>query len=140
MNAPKTKPIAVPLAVVTLLLTVVVFCSANRPKSDSPKPQLGSDANLSGDTKTAPATDSSTPTVRTVLPASSESIVTNSIGMQLIRIPIGEFWMGSPAGESGRWEGEHRHRVGITKSFYIGLHEVTVGQFQQFVNATAYYV
>jgi formylglycine-generating enzyme required for sulfatase activity len=58
--------------------------------------------------------------------------------MQLIRIPIGEFWMGSPAAESGRWEGEHRHRVAITKSISMGIHEVTIDQFQQFVNATAY--
>lgn len=138
MNAPKTKPIVVPLAVVTLLLTVVVFCSIERPQPDSRTSQLEPAAGLSNDTKTTPEPDSSTASVRTAVPASYENVVTNSIGMQLIRIPIGEFWMGSPTGESGRWEGEHRHRVGITKSFYMGLHEVTIGQFQQFVNATAY--
>ena len=31
-----------------------------------------------------------------------------------------------------------QHRVHITKSFYLGMYEVTVGQFRQFVQATEY--
>jgi formylglycine-generating enzyme required for sulfatase activity len=138
MHDQRMKPFVVPLSVVTLLLAAVLFYSLERPESDIRTSQQ-EPAVSSGDTAmTTPEPDSSTQPARTVFPTGSEIIVTNSVGMQLIRIPIGEFWMGSPASESGRWEGEHRHRVGITKSFYMGLHEVTVGQFQQFVDATAY--
>ena len=45
--------------------------------------------------------------------------VTNSIGMKLVLIPAGEFWMGSPASDTtaGREE-KPRHRVRITRPFY----------------------
>ena len=64
---------------------------------------------------------------------------TNSIGMKLVLIPPGEFMMGSPEAEEGRfdWEGP-QHRVRITKPFYLGAHEVTVGQFRRFVSDAGY--
>lgn len=138
MNDPKIRSFAAPASVTVLLLTTIFLYNMERPKPDSGKLLQRPEANLRVDEKATPATDSAIASVGAELPTSTETIVTNSIGMQLIRIPIGEFWMGSPASESGRWEGEHRHRVGITKSFYMGIHEVTVGQFQQFVNATTY--
>jgi len=46
--------------------------------------------------------------------------------------------MGSPIDESGRYNDEHKHRVEITPPFYMGIHELTIGQFRQFVNATQY--
>lgn len=66
-------------------------------------------------------------------------VITNSIQMKLVLIPAGEFLMGSPTGEEGRGEDEGpQHSVRITQSFYLGVHEVTVGQFRQFVEATDY--
>ena len=65
-------------------------------------------------------------------------VITNSIGMKLALIPGGDFLMGSPASEVGRYDGESQHRVRITKPFYMGIHEVTVGQFKRFVAATNY--
>jgi formylglycine-generating enzyme required for sulfatase activity len=63
----------------------------------------------------------------------------NSIGMELVRIPAGEFWMGSPEEETGRLPNEGpRHRVRIRRPFYLGAREVTVGEFRQFVEATGY--
>lgn len=78
--------------------------------------------------------------------------VVNSIGMRLVEIPAGEFMMGS--GEDGaaivaafpdhdrdpKEFGDElpRHRVRITRSFLLGAHEVTVGEFQAFVKATGY--
>jgi len=63
---------------------------------------------------------------------------TNSIGMKFKLIPAGDFLMGSPRTEAGRDEDESQHRVRITKPFYTGVHEVTVGQFKRFVAATSY--
>ena len=52
--------------------------------------------------------------------------MTNSIGMKLARIPAGEFPMGSADADPGAREDEKpRHRVRITRPFYLGLCEVT---------------
>ncbi len=57
-------------------------------------------------------------------------VVTNSLGMKLVRIPAGEFDMGSAAGDPGILEDElPRHKVRITRSFFMGMHEVTQGEF-----------
>ena len=64
--------------------------------------------------------------------------ITNSIGMKLALIPAGEFLMGSPEGEAEREDDEYQHRVRITKPFYLGVYEVTVGQFGKFVSDTGY--
>ena len=62
-------------------------------------------------------------------PANSD-LITNSIGMKLKLIPAGEFLMGSPAGEVDHDEQEGpQHRVRITKPFYMGVTEVTQGQW-----------
>jgi formylglycine-generating enzyme required for sulfatase activity len=55
----------------------------------------------------------------------------NSIGMKLVLIPAGKFEMGSPADEEGRRDDEKQHVVEITKAFYLGVHEVTQGQFEK---------
>src|SRR5262245_26330184 len=49
--------------------------------------------------------------------------VTNSIGLKLVLIPGGQFTMG-PNGST--------HRVTLSKSFYLGVTEVTLGQYRQF--------
>ena len=45
-------------------------------------------------------------------------------------IEPGTFMMGSPEGEEGRLEHETQHQVTLTKSFYIGVFEVTQKQYQ----------
>jgi formylglycine-generating enzyme required for sulfatase activity len=62
--------------------------------------------------------------------------VKNSLGMTLVRLRPGKFRMGSPSGEPGRFDDETAHEVTLTRPFYLGAHEVTVGQFRKFVNAT----
>lgn len=63
----------------------------------------------------------------------------NSIGMKLAPIPPGSFLMGSPPQEPGRREDEGpQHEVEITRPFYLGVHEVTVGQFKAFIQETRY--
>jgi formylglycine-generating enzyme required for sulfatase activity/uncharacterized protein with von Willebrand factor type A (vWA) domain len=45
-------------------------------------------------------------------------------------IPPGEFWMGSPEDEPGRDSDEKRHRVRLTKGFYMQTTPVTQGQWE----------
>ncbi len=55
----------------------------------------------------------------------------NTIGMELIEIPAGEFTMGSPVGEKDREANETQVAVTLTKSFWLGKTEVTQGQWRQ---------
>ncbi|MHC4647823.1 MAG: formylglycine-generating enzyme family protein [Planctomycetota bacterium] len=65
---------------------------------------------------------------------------TNSLGMKLIRVEPGRFLMGSEptaiSAESGARIADHdespRHRVIISRPFYIGQTEVTVEHFRKF--------
>lgn len=62
-------------------------------------------------------------------------------GIPLVKIRAGEFLMGSPGVDpADRYSvGEVPvHRVRISRDFYLGKHEITVGQFRQFVNATGF--
>jgi formylglycine-generating enzyme required for sulfatase activity len=53
------------------------------------------------------------------------------VTMELVRIPAGEFMMGSPSGEARRDDEEGpRHRVRITRPFYMGKYEVTQEQYE----------
>jgi formylglycine-generating enzyme required for sulfatase activity len=69
--------------------------------------------------------------------ASVESIQTktgstfkNSIGMEFVQIPAGSFEMGCSEGDIYCEHDEvPRHRVNITKPFYMGKYEVTQGQW-----------
>jgi formylglycine-generating enzyme required for sulfatase activity len=65
-------------------------------------------------------------------------------------IPPGEFTMGSSPAERAQmlqlyatakaeyFADEKSHSVRITQPFYLGIHEVTVGQFRRFVTATSH--
>lgn len=76
--------------------------------------------------------------------------ITNSLGMKLVLIPAGEFQMGAeedrsdtlnafPYCDPARLDGElPRHQVRITKPFYMGQHEVTLGQFLKFYHGAKY--
>src|ERR1043166_9492737 len=57
--------------------------------------------------------------------------VKNAIGMKLRHIPAGKFTMGSPTDEKHRNADETQHEVAITKAFYVGVHEVTQGQYEK---------
>src|SRR5438309_11912110 len=73
--------------------------------------------------------------------------IKNSIGMKLVRIPPGEFVMGNlesledlarafPGYEPGRFtdlNDDPPHKVRITRPFFMGAHEVTIGQFKRFI-------
>ncbi len=57
-------------------------------------------------------------------------ITTNSIGMEFVKIPGGEFNMGSPPNEAGRSDLIPVHRVKISHVFYMGKYEVTQKQWR----------
>jgi formylglycine-generating enzyme required for sulfatase activity len=84
--------------------------------------------------------------------ARQPEVLTNSIGIQLVRIPAGEFLMGGsePAEELCKafasydrkpeeFNDEYpQHKVRITKPFFLGRTEVTIGQFRRFAANTDY--
>jgi len=61
----------------------------------------------------------------------------NSIGMEFVLVPAGEVTMGIPDQGSGPAPAEGPpQRVRITHPFWLGRHEVTVGQFQAVMKVT----
>jgi hypothetical protein len=56
----------------------------------------------------------------------------SNTGMKFRRIPGGSFRMGSPSSEEGRGSNERQHTVSVGK-FWMGVNEVTLGQFRRFV-------
>ena len=75
------------------------------------------------------------------LPAPIEppQVITNTIGVKLVLIPAGEFLMGSPDSEKDADDDERpQHRVRITRPFYLGATQVTVGQFRQVVESAGF--
>jgi formylglycine-generating enzyme required for sulfatase activity len=64
----------------------------------------------------------------------NDKALTNSIGMKLALIPAGRFLMGSPDGEKERDPWELQHEVTITKPFYLGVYEVTQGEYERLMD------
>lgn len=63
---------------------------------------------------------------------------TNPLGMTLLLIPGGEYLLGSPAAEAGRyWHEGPQHRVQLSP-FYITEKEITNAQYGQFLAATGH--
>ena len=59
---------------------------------------------------------------------SDDACRTTNLWLRLV--PPGEFWMGSPEDEFGRFDNEDLHHVTFTKPFYLGIFPVTVGQYE----------
>ncbi|MFH1422540.1 MAG: SUMF1/EgtB/PvdO family nonheme iron enzyme, partial [Planctomycetota bacterium] len=90
----------------------------------------GGDA--SGTSTTTTVTMDSDKTVAANFTAAGD-IITNSIGMQFKLIPAGSFVMGSPDSDMSGANGDEKpqHTVNITRSFYIGIYEVTQAQWRE---------
>lgn len=55
----------------------------------------------------------------------------NECGMSFVLVPAGEFVMGSAEGEAGRHHDEGpTRRVVMENAYYLGIHQVTQGQYQ----------
>jgi formylglycine-generating enzyme required for sulfatase activity len=62
-------------------------------------------------------------------------VITNGIGMKLVSIPPGEFDMGSQESPIALIAAMPVHSIRITRPFFLGVHEVTLGQFLKFYHA-----
>jgi len=62
-------------------------------------------------------------------------MLTNSVGMKLIRVPAGSFVMGSATGEDGQLGSAQRHLVTIPSPYCLGVTEVTQEQYQAVMHA-----
>ena len=56
--------------------------------------------------------------------------IKNSLGMEFVLIKPGQFMMGSPEDEAGRYTGERHHRVNLTEALYMQTTVVTQGQWK----------
>ncbi len=64
--------------------------------------------------------------------AATPASVSTKAGQQLKLMPIGRFTMGSPRREPGRRANEAQREIEFKRAFYIGVTEVTNGQFRRF--------
>jgi formylglycine-generating enzyme required for sulfatase activity len=66
--------------------------------------------------------------------AIQNSTFDNTIGMEFVLIPAGNFYMGSSSDEKGRLYNEGPvHEVQIDKAFYMGKYEVTQEEWIEMV-------
>jgi len=66
--------------------------------------------------------------------------INNSIGMEFVLMPAGEFDMGSPSSEAGRYDNEGPvHHVKIGNAFYMGKYEVTQKQWRDVMGSNPSY-
>jgi formylglycine-generating enzyme required for sulfatase activity len=73
-------------------------------------------------------------------PNSNQKTYTNSIGMEFVQIPAGEFDMGSPPNEVDRYDNEDPvHHVKISNAFYISKYEVTQKQWSDIMGTNPSY-
>jgi len=106
------------LIITPILLALVFLCSTHvlsSAQNDLDFAPVGVKKAVRGETQGSPA-----PTH--VIP---------SINYKMNYIRPGTFMMGSPSSEKGRYKDEKQHQVTLTKGFYIGVTEVTQGQWKR---------
>src|SRR5205085_1395416 len=72
---------------------------------------------------------------------SIDKLLTNSVGMKLALLPAGKFKMGepNPNGRSKQGDDLPDREVTISKSFYLGLYEVTQSEYEKVVGRNTSY-
>ena len=64
--------------------------------------------------------------------AATPAVVQTKAEQQMKLMPIGRYTMGSPRREPGRRANEAQREVGFKRAFYLGVYEVTNGQYRRF--------
>jgi formylglycine-generating enzyme required for sulfatase activity len=113
-----------------LLIGAAAMFSGNNDNNNNQESQSGTITAPSESTGgSTPQTTTKDNTVQTPSSQNSDSY-TNSIGMEFVKIPAGEFMMGSPSSEKDSYEDESPvHKVTIKESYYLGKFEVTQKQW-----------
>jgi formylglycine-generating enzyme required for sulfatase activity len=97
----------------------------------------------SSETNKAGISSESQSTSQDISPDNGMETITNSIGMKLVLIPKGTFMMGSPTSEQGasyyRDGHETQHEVTISEDYYLGVFEVTQGQYEKVMGTNPSY-
>jgi formylglycine-generating enzyme required for sulfatase activity len=133
-NGPRVRWLRVCLGILAVpaIVAVALYSANDRTlsKVDGAKPAT---------TKKTEATHLATPAETELSPGQQNKEVTNSIGMKLALVTPGEFLMGSPDTDRDAQPDEKpQHRLQITRPFYLGVTEVSRGQFRLFVDQTGY--
>lgn len=90
--------------------------------------------------KTAQVSPTKYPSSITTSSTKAQQTTTNSIGMEFVLIPAGEFKMGSPTGEEHRISNEGPvHYVTIERAYYLGKYEVTQKQWREVMGSNPSY-
>ena len=106
-------------------------CLSPASLSDSVGFRLASSSNhYNASPEVAKPTDGHSKLKHEKIPVKKETFTVNGVSFKMVRIPVGEFMMGSPSDEPKRNEDERQHRVRITKPFWMGQTEVTQGLWQ----------
>jgi formylglycine-generating enzyme required for sulfatase activity len=155
---PEPDPLSFRMAMVlsgaTLLVALLVVSVALNPRlyrgHVTPKPDVTAPGGVATGTKEQ-GTKVSHVEPKTPAAPDPPKQFRNALDMTLVRIEPGSFTMGTTDAQvesllklfsgtiRGFFEAEQpAHRVTITRPFYLGSHEVTVGQFRRFVEETGY--
>jgi eukaryotic-like serine/threonine-protein kinase len=125
----------------TVALTLVVFVlmamSGKAPVPATPTPVFTSAPTLTTIPTQLP-TEPPTKVAATQTPSDETKMFWDKDGMTLIYIPAGEFPLGSAESDSEAREDEKPQLVVYLNAFWIDQTEVTVAQFQDFVNDAKY--
>jgi formylglycine-generating enzyme required for sulfatase activity len=72
-------------------------------------------------------------------PSPGKKSFSESIGLELVRIPAGSFTMGSPETfRAGQPNERPQHKVTLTRPFLLGKHEVTQAQWEAVMRSNPY--
>lgn len=96
-------------------------------------------AALSGTTELEPVADAIKRQNLVEAKPHRDMLRSGGVGPQITLIPAGQFMMGSPQSEVGRYNNEGpQHVVNIARPFLLGVTEVTLAQFRHFVESSNY--
>ncbi|MGL4463104.1 MAG: SUMF1/EgtB/PvdO family nonheme iron enzyme [Planctomycetia bacterium] len=115
--------------VFAVMMTLLVVNSP-RAKSDRNGSTTPSVAQTSESTETS-APNKGEPAPNPPVDSAPPEEITLSMGMKLKLLQPGSFIMGSPRSERGREDHESPVEVTLTKPFYMGVYEVTQGEWEE---------